>query len=100
MPVGHLYVFFEKCLFRSCAHFLIGLFTYKMFLMLSCMSCLNILDINPYQSCHLQTFVPFSCLFTVLMVFFAMQKLFSVIRSYFFIFAFLSRQIQKYLYDL
>ena len=34
----------EKCLFRSFSHVLIGLFV---FLALSCMSCLYILEINP-----------------------------------------------------
>ena len=34
----------EKCLFRSLAHFLIGSL---IFLVLSCMSCLCILEINP-----------------------------------------------------
>ena len=42
MFVSHLYVF-GKWLFRSFPHFLIGLFV---FLLLSCMSCLYILEIN------------------------------------------------------
>ena len=39
--------FLEKSLFRSLPHFLIGLFV---FLALSCMSCLYILEINPLLS--------------------------------------------------
>ena len=36
-----------KCLFGSFSHFLIGLFV---FLVLSCMSCLYILEINPLSA--------------------------------------------------
>ena len=52
----------EKTLFRSSAHFLIGLF---LFLILSCMSCLYILEINPLSVDLLQIFSPISegCLF-------------------------------------
>ena len=43
MFVGYLYVFFGK-LFRSSAHFLIELFV---FLILSCINCICVLEINP-----------------------------------------------------
>ena len=78
----------EKCLFRSFPHFVIGLFV---FLALSCMSCLYNLEIN-----HLSVFsfaIIFShfegCLFTFLIVSFAVLKLLSFIGSNLFIFLFL-----------
>ena len=64
----------EKCLFRSFPRFLNGLFV---FLVLSCMSCLYILEINPLSVVSLAIVFSHSedCLFTLLIVSFAVQKL-------------------------
>ena len=79
----------EKCLFRYFAHFLIGLFV---FLVLSCMSCLYILEINPLSVVSFAIIFSHSegCLFTLLIVSFAVQKLLSLIRSHLFTFVFIS----------
>ena len=78
----------EKCLFRSFSYFLVGLFV---FLALSYMSCLHILEINPLPVVSF-AIVPHSegCLFTLLIFSFAVQKLSSLIRSHLFTFVFIS----------
>ena len=71
----------EKCLFRSFYHFLIELFA---FLALSCMSCLYILETNPLSVVSFAIIFSHSqgCLFTLLIVSFAVKKLLSLIRSH------------------
>ena len=77
--ISHLYVFGEM----SSAHSLIGLF---IFLVLNCLSCLYILEIN-YLSVSLAIIFSHSegCLFTLLTVSFIVKKLLSLIRSHLFV---------------
>ena len=79
----------EKCLFRCFPHFLTGLFV---FLALTCMSCFYSLEINPLSVVSFAIVFSHSegCLFTLLIVSFAVQKLLRLIRSHLFTFVFIS----------
>ena len=75
-----------KYLFRSFPYFWI------VFLVLSCVSCVCILEINPLSvvSFAIIFSYPKGCRFTLLIVSFAVQKLLSLIRSHLFTFVFIS----------
>ena len=78
----------EKFLFRSSAHFFIG---FSVFLLLSCMSCLYILEIKTLSVPFFFKYLLPACRSSFyFMVSFAVQKLISVIRFHLFIFAFIS----------
>ena len=76
-------------MFRSFSHILIGLFV---FLALSCMSCLYILEINALSVVSFAIIFSHSegCLFSLLIVPFAVQKPLSLIRSHLFTSVFIS----------
>ena len=78
----------EKCLFKSFPHFLIGL---VVFLALSRMNCLYILEINLLSVVSFAIIFSHSegCLFMLLIVSFAVQKLLSLISSHLFTFVFI-----------
>ena len=79
----------EKCIFRPSAYFSIGLLV---FLLLSRMSCLYILEIKTLLVASFETMFSHSigCLFACFMFSFAAQKLVSLFRSHWFVFIFIS----------
>ena len=91
----------EKCLFRC-----LPIFWLVVFLILSCISHLYILEINPLLVTSFANIFSHSvgCLFILFMVSFAVQKLLSLIRSHLFIFAFISIDLEDrsktYCYNL
>ena len=94
---------FEKCLFRSSAHFLIRLFVV---LILSCMNYLPILNINSFSIISLANIFYHSVRssFFLLIISFDVQNLLSLIRPHLLIFAFvffaLGDRSKKNCYDL
>ena len=85
---SHLYVFSE-CLFRSSDHFLIELFV---FLVFCWMSCLYILEINPLSVVWFAIIFSHSegCLFTLFIVYFAVQNLVTMSHLFIFVFIFIT----------
>ena len=86
MFVSRLYVFFGE---KSVYIFLIGLFV---FLVLSCMNCLYILEASYFSVVSFAIIFSHSedCLFTLFVVSFAVQKLLSLVRLHLLIFVFIS----------
>ena len=76
-------------MFKSFPDFLIGFFVY---LVLSCMSCLYILEINLLSVVSFAIIFSYSegCLFTLLIISFTVQKLLSLVRSHLLTFVFIS----------
>ena len=89
----------DKCLFKSSAHFLIGLF---IFMMLSLLSCSQMWGIIPLLVTSFADIFSQSVgyLFILFIVFFALQMLLSLSRHHLFIYFYLhysGRQIKKYI---
>ena len=85
MFVGNLYIFFEEMSIKIFCPFLDWVVC---FLILICMSCLYVLEINPLSVVSFANIFSHSegCLFVLFMVSFVVQKLFSFIRSHLFVF--------------
>ena len=86
--VSHLYVVFGELSVQVFS----PLFDWVVFLVVSCMSCLYILKIHPLSVVSFAIIFSHSegCLFTLVIVSFAVQKLLSLIRSHLFTFVFIS----------
>ena len=93
MLAGPLYIFFGEMSIQSglLPIFPLG-FCFVLFLLLSCISCLYILEIKPLSVASFESIFSHSvsCLSVFFWVFFDVQKLVSLIRSHGFIFALIS----------
>ena len=83
----------KECLFWSSAHFSYWVVVcFVLSLILSYLSCLYILEIDPLSGTSIENIVAHSvgCLFILFMVSFAVQKVLSLIRSHLFVFLFIT----------
>ena len=80
-----------KSLFRLYAHFLNWVVYLFIYFILSCMSCLYILEMNPLLVASVANVFsqPMGCLFVLFVVSFAVPKFLSLLRSHLFIFVFI-----------
>ena len=103
MSLGHHYIFFgEKRLWRKVYFsllpiFLVSCWGFLLLLLLSCMICFYILEINPLSVILFANICSHSigCLFALFVVSFAVQKLLSLVNSHLFIFAFISNIVRN-----
>jgi len=81
----------EKHLCRSSVHFFNWVVCFLLLMLLSCVSYLYVLEIEPLLAASLQIFSLQSvgCLFVLLMIFFAMQKVINLIRYRLFIYIYI-----------
>ena len=86
----------EKCLFKSFAHFSIGLLV---FLEWSCVSSLYILEIKPFSEVSLANMFSYMAgsLFILILFYLVMQKLFILMKSHLFILSFMSLALRGHI---
>ena len=89
IPNGHLYVFLEKKNAYSSPFPIFKINFFDIFLLLGCLRSSHVLDINSLSDLWFASIFPStSCLFIMMIVFFAVQKHFDIVHLYMFAFDF------------